>query len=147
MNKSILLLFGLILTGCSQNKEPELGADMILTNARIYTMRWDEPDTNGILSSKAPNKEGWRPDANAVVIQNSKIKFVGQTTKALSYKGESTQIIDLAGATVLPGLVDSHTHIFGVGAALERVDLIAVSTDEELVARVAERAKITPKGD
>jgi predicted amidohydrolase YtcJ len=147
MNKSILLLFGLILTGCSQNKEPELGADMILTNARIYTMRWDEPDTNGILSSKAPNKEGWRPDANAVVIQNSKIKFVGQTTKALSYKGESTQIIDLAGATVLPGLVDSHTHIFGVGAALERVDLIGVSTEEEMVARVAERAKITPKGD
>ena len=120
---------------------------MILTNARVYTMRWDEPDSNGTLSSKAPNNEGWRPDANAVVIQNSKIKFVGQTTKALSYKGEKTQIIDLAGATVLPGLVDSHTHVFGVGAALERVDLIGVSTEEEMVARVVERAKITPKGD
>jgi predicted amidohydrolase YtcJ len=147
INKSILLLFGLIITGCSQNEGTQLGADMILTNARVYTMRWDEPDSNGTLSSKAPNNEGWRPDANAVVIQNSKIKFVGQTTKALSYKGEKTQIIDLAGATVLPGLVDSHTHVFGVGAALERVDLIGVSTEEEIVARVVERAKITPKGD
>lgn len=147
INKSILLLFGLIITGCSQNEGTQLGADMILTNARVYTMRWDEPDSNGTLSSKAPNNEGWRPDANAVVIQNSKIKFVGQTTKALSYKGEKTQIIDLAGATVLPGLVDSHTHVFGVGAALERVDLIGVSTEEEMVARVVERAKITPKGD
>jgi predicted amidohydrolase YtcJ len=88
INKSILLLFGLIITGCSQNEGTQLGADMILTNARVYTMRWDEPDSNGTLSSKAPNNEGWRPDANAVVIQNSKIKFVGQTTKALSYKGE-----------------------------------------------------------
>ena len=147
INKSILLLFGLIITGCSQNEGTQLGADMILTNARVYTMRWDEPDSNGTLSSKAPNNEGWRPDAKAVVIQNSKIKFVGQTTKALSYKGEKTQIIDLAGATVLPGLVDSHTHVFGVGAALERVDLIGVSTEEEIVARVVERAKITPKGD
>ena len=147
INKSILLLFGLIITGCSQNEGTQLGADMILTNARVYTMRWDEPDSNGTLSSKAPNNEGWRPDANAVVIQNSKIKFVGQTTKALSYKGEKTQIIDLAGATVLPGLVDSHTHVFSVGAALERVDLIGVSTEEEMVARVVERAKITPKGD
>ena len=147
INKSILLLFGLIITGCSQKEGTQLGADMILTNARVYTMRWDEPDSNGTLSSKAPNNEGWRPDANAVVIQNSKIKFVGQTTKALSYKGEKTQIIDLAGATVLPGLVDSHTHVFGVGAALERVDLIGVSTEEEMVARVVERAKITPKGD
>lgn len=147
INKSILLLFGLIITGCIQNEGTQLGADMILTNARVYTMRWDEPDSNGTLSSKAPNNEGWRPDANAVVIQNSKIKFVGQTTKALSYKGEKTQIIDLAGATVLPGLVDSHTHVFGVGAALERVDLIGVSTEEEIVARVVERAKITPKGD
>ncbi|MDA9109075.1 amidohydrolase [Woeseiaceae bacterium] len=147
INKSILLLFGLIITGCIQNEGTQLGADIILTNARVYTMRWDEPDSNGTLSSKAPNNEGWRPDANAVVIQNSKIKFVGQTTKALSYKGEKTQIIDLAGATVLPGLVDSHTHVFGVGAALERVDLIGVSTEEEIVARVVERAKITPKGD
>ena len=147
INKSILLLFGLIITGCIQNEGTQLGADIILTNARVYTMRWDEPDSNGTLSSKAPNNEGWRPDANAVVIQNSKIKFVGQTTKALSYKGEKTQIIDLAGATVLPGLVDSHTHVFGVGAALERVDLIGVSTEEEMVARVVERAKITPKGD
>ena len=62
-------------------------------------------------------------------------------------KEKKTQIIDLAGATVLPGLVDSHTHVFGVGAALERVDLIGVSTEEEMVARVVERAKITPKGD
>jgi len=147
INKSILLLFGFIITGCIQNEGTQLGADIILTNARVYTMRWDEPDSNGTLSSKAPNNEGWRPDANAVVIQNSKIKFVGQTTKALSYKGEKTQIIDLAGATVLPGLVDSHTHVFGVGAALERVDLIGVSTEEEIVARVVERAKITPKGD
>ena len=147
MNRSILLLLSFFLTACTQEDDRQLGADMILTNARVYSMRWDEPDLDGTLSSEAPNNGEWQPDANAVVIRNSKIVFVGKTTKALTYQGENTQIIDLAGATVLPGLVDSHTHVFGVGAALERVDLIGVLTEEEMVAKVVERAKTTPKGE
>lgn len=146
MKRSILLL-SLFLTACTQDDDRQLGADIILTNARVYSMRWEEPDLDGTLSSEAPNNGEWQPDANAVVIRNSTITFVGETSEALNYQGENTQIIDLAGATILPGLVDSHTHVFGVGAALERVNLIGVSTEEEMVSRVVERAKITPKGE
>jgi predicted amidohydrolase YtcJ len=43
--------------------------------------------------------------------------------------------------------VDSHTHVFNLGAALDRVSLVGVETEEEAVARVAERAKTVPPGE
>ena len=56
-------------------------------------------------------------------------------------------MVDLAGATVLPGLVDSHTHVAELGEAASRVDLVGVTTEEEAVARVAARAAQVPKGE
>jgi hypothetical protein len=56
-------------------------------------------------------------------------------------------MIDLAGATVVPGLVDSHTHVFELGAALESIDLTDIATEEEAVALAAARAKTVPKGE
>ena len=50
----------------------------------------------------------------------------------------------LRGATLLPGLVDSHTHVAVLGARLTRVDLFGVETEEEAIRLVAERAAETP---
>jgi len=140
----------MILAACSpesvQKAEKE-GADLILTNGRVYTLRWDDPAGDGALASDAPVGDlGWQPDAEAVATKDGDIVFVGSTADALRMKGDATRVVDLAGATVLPGLVDSHTHVFGLGAALERVDLTDVATEEEAVRRVAERAKATPPG-
>jgi predicted amidohydrolase YtcJ len=141
-----LFLLLTILSACSESIE-ENDADIILTNGRVYTMRWEAPRNDGTISDEAPIETDWTPDANAVVINGNKIGFVGSTPDALKLKGEKTRIIDLAGAVVIPGLVDSHTHVFGVGAAIERVDLIGVETENDMLERVLERAKITPKGD
>ena len=73
--------------------------------------------------------------------------FVGSTREAMEYRGESSRVIDLAGATVIPGLVDSHTHVYGLGALLDQVNLVDVATEEEAVALVVERAKTVPKGE
>ncbi|MGB5449132.1 MAG: amidohydrolase, partial [Woeseiaceae bacterium] len=43
--------------------------------------------------------------------------------------------------------VDSHTHVFGLGALLDQVNLLGVATEEEAVALIVERAKSVPKGD
>ena len=51
INRSILLLLSFFLTACTQEDDRQLGADIILTNARVYSMRWDEPDLDGTLSS------------------------------------------------------------------------------------------------
>ena len=139
-----------LLAACSSETEQQLaaeGADLILMNGRVYSLRWDEPAVDGTLAENAPNDGGWSPDASAVVVKNGEIVYVGDSPEAMNYEGENTRVVDLAGATVLPGLVDSHTHVFGVGAAIERIDLTQVDTEEEAVALVVERAKTTPKGE
>lgn len=144
------LLATALLIGCTSESEQQAaaeGADLILTNGRVYTLRWDDPAPDGTLDEDAPNDGGWQPDADAVAIKNNEIVFVGATREALELQGDATRVVDLAGATVLPGLVDSHTHVFGVGAALERVDLVDVATEEEAIARVVERARTTPEGE
>ena len=153
MSKSktvIALLLGLLAAACTSEDERQLeqeGADLILTNGRVYTLRWDDPAPDGTLAENAPNEGGWQPDADAVAVKGGDIVYVGTTREALELRGDETRVVDLAGATVLPGLVDSHTHVFGLGAALERVDLVDVETEEEAVRRVVERAKTTPKGE
>ncbi len=123
-------------------------ADLILTNARVYTLDWGEPGADGASAADAPLSDtGWQPDAEAVATRDGEILFVGSTRDALALKGEATRVIDLAGATVIPGLVDSHTHVFGLGAKLDAVDLTGVTTEQEAVALVAERAKSLPDGE
>lgn len=124
------------------------GADLILTDAHVYTLRWGEPARDGKPAPDAPTTEGkWHPDAAAVAIRGGKIIYVGSDKGALALRGKRTRVIDLNGATVIPGLVDSHTHFIELGAKLESVDLTDVATEAQAVAKVAERAKSVPKGE
>jgi hypothetical protein len=135
-----------LLSGCAP--EESKPASLILINARVYTMDWDDPAPDGALSTDAPHDERqWHPDADAIVVTGGEITFVGGTADARKYQAESTRMIDLAGATVIPGLVDSHTHVFGLGMALDRIDLTDVDTEDEAVALVVELAKTVPKGE
>ncbi len=140
-----------LLYGCAEKPAEvaeEGGADLILTNGRVYTLNWDEPAADGSPASNAPRAgSSWQPDAEAVVTTDGEILFVGSTRDALAYRGDASRVVDLAGATVIPGLVDSHTHVFELGAKLDEVDLTDIATEEEAVELVAERAKSVPKGE
>ena len=140
------------LLACSGEDGPrtaagEVAADLILINGRVYSLDWGDPAPDGTLMSEAPRNDlGWYPDAEAVAISGGEIAFVGDTSDAMKFRGDSTRVVDLAGATVIPGLVDSHTHVFGLGEGLEQVNLVDIQTEEEAVALVVERAKTVPKG-
>ncbi|MEI6418867.1 MAG: amidohydrolase [Sphingomonadales bacterium] len=124
------------------------GADLILTGAHVYTLHWGEPARDGRPAPDAPSTNGkWHPDAAAVAIRGGKIVYVGSDKGALALRGKRTRVINLNGATVLPGLVDSHTHFIELGAKLESVDLTGVATEAQAVALVAARAKSVPKGE
>ena len=144
-------LIAVFLAACGpdpQDVSAEGGADLILTNARVYTLGWGDPAPDGTLVPEAPHDgSGWQPDAQAVATRGGEILYVGSTSEALEYRGENSRVVDLAGATVIPGLVDSHTHVFGLGAKLDSIDLSAVDTEEEAVALVAERANTVPEGE
>jgi predicted amidohydrolase YtcJ len=150
LNNIIVFLFLVLVASCSSDsdKTSEGGENLILVNARVYTLDWNEPARDGTAAENAPvDAGGWHPDADAIVVSGNRISFVGNTIDALQLKNEASRVIDLAGATVIPGLVDSHTHVFELGMNLERVNLVDVRTEEEAVALVAERAKSVPKGE
>jgi len=63
-----------------------------------------------------------QPTAEAVAIQDGKIIFVGPKKGAFRLQGDTTELIDLKGQTLMPGFVNPHTHITLIG-------LMAVATD------------------
>jgi predicted amidohydrolase YtcJ len=69
-------------------------ADLIIQNARVLTM------------------DDRMPRAQAVAIKGNRIVAVGDNAAALAVAGEQTHIIDAKGATLLPGFVESHLHLF-----------------------------------
>jgi predicted amidohydrolase YtcJ len=145
------LLLLTLMAGCadkSSDADRSEAANLILTNAQVYTLSWDEPGPDGSVMPTAPYDEsGWHPDAEAIAIRGKEILFVGSNADAMAFEGESSRVVDLAGATVIPGLVDSHTHVFGLGALLDQVNLIGIDTEEEAVALIVEQAKSVPKGE
>ena len=140
-----------VISGCSQDASDGSGsaaADLILVNGRVYTLDWDEPAPDGSIMPGAPHDEsGWHPDAEAVASKGGEIIFVGSTRDAMKLQGEGSRVVDLAGATVIPGLVDSHTHVFELGKKLDNINLTDIATEAEAVSLIAEQAKSVPQGE
>jgi len=123
-------------------------ADLVLLDGRVYTFGWGEPDRDGTPAADAPfGPGGWHPDASAIATRRGSILYIGDDAGAEPYIDEHTRVIDLDGATVLPGLIDAHTHVLNLGTTLEQVDLVDVPTEEEAVRRIVERARNIPVGD
>ena len=104
-------------------------ADLVLTNAHIYTS-----DVN-------------RPVAEALAVRGGRITFVGSNRGALALAGPRTERLDLSGKTVITGMVDAHAHLLGLGQALRTVDLVGTRSYDEVIARVALRAKTARPGE
>jgi len=104
-------------------------ADLIVTNARVYTS-----DVN-------------RPVVEALAVRGGRIAFVGSNRGALALAGPRTERLDLTGRTVIAGMVDAHAHLLGLGQALRTVDLVGTRSYDEVIARVAERAKTARPGE
>ncbi|MEM1435147.1 MAG: amidohydrolase [Pseudomonadota bacterium] len=144
----LLSCFLIVLLGCgSEQPAPEV-ADLILHNGRVYTLAWPEPaGADGTPSYGAPFADGkWSPDAAAVAVRGGVIQTVGGDAEVLALAGPETEIIDLAGQTLIPGLVDSHTHVFELGAKLNTVDLVGIETEAEAVELMAAAAAQQPPG-
>jgi len=124
---SRLALLALVVRAAGAQAGP-VTADLILTNGRIYTV--DET----------------RPVVDAVAIAGGKVLFAGNAAGALALKGATSRVVDLQGRTVIPGMVDAHGHVGGLGDALHIVDLTGTTSYDQVVARIAERAKAMPKG-
>ena len=147
----VFILTSLALIACSQEQELQIEkADLILENGHVYTLDWGEPSVEGVPANDAPfDNNVWTPDGEAVAIKDGNILAVGTMAEITAHKGERTEVIDLAGNYIIPGIVDSHTHIEELGATFENVDLFGVETEEEAAQRVVDHIEKNniPKGE
>lgn len=110
---SYLLL--LILISCTSQTEK---ADRIYFNAKIWT-----GDTS-------------QPWASALAIRGNQLLFVGNEFE--SYKSGSTEMIDIGGKMIVPGLIDNHTHFLSGGYNLGGIDLRKAKSKQQFIQIVKE---------
>ncbi len=101
--------------------------DLLFVNARVRTM------------------DPARPRAAAVAVTGGRISGVGDDPAEAAGGGRAAEVIDLGGATLIPGFHDAHNHMAGFGLSLSEVDLRAGRLDQ-LYARVQARAATLPAG-
>ena len=82
----------------------------------------------------------------SVAVRGGHIVYLGDDAGVVPFVGPKSEVVELGGRAVTPGLIDAHSHLEGLGAFLEQVDLTGADSFDEVVRRVAERAAKTPAG-
>ena len=87
------------------------------------------------------------PRANyAIYVGDGIVRQVDETSLVMK-KHPKARVVDVSGATILPGLTDAHGHLYGLGLKLDVVDLTETQSMEEIVARVKPRAAQAAAGE
>jgi predicted amidohydrolase YtcJ len=88
-----------------------------------------------------------QPAAEAISVKEGKIQALGSLADIQkAHKGQATRVIDLQGHTLVPGFVDGHVHVLGLGAQAVGANLLAspdgkANSIEDLVAQLQEFAR------
>jgi len=84
--------------------------------------------------------------STSILVTGGRIRFIGEDSEARRL-APGAERIDLSGATILPGLVDAHAHIAGLGMALETVSLVDTTSYAQVLSRVKEGTAKSTKGE
>lgn len=107
------------------------GCDIALLNGNVVTV---DPDFS---------------IAEGVAVRGDRIAVVGSNSDVRRLVGERTEIIDLEGRTVLPGLIDSHLHMVNTGLTMTMIDCRSppIRSISDIILAVKERAENLRPGE
>lgn len=125
----LTFLAGVLLVGARLSHAQEPAADLVLTNGKIVTV-------DGRFSVR-----------QAMAVRNGKVLAVGRNRDVLRLRGERTRVVDLQGQTVLPGLIDSHTHPSGASMIEWAHPVPDMESVRDVLEFVRARAKAVPEGE
>jgi predicted amidohydrolase YtcJ len=128
MSRFFVAVMAMALTAC-QAGQPVEPASLIVHNAKVYTVN------------------STQPEAQAVAVRGDRIVLVGSSDAALALRGSDTRVIDAAGATLVPGIQDSHGHFTNLGASLQVLPLRGTTSYEQIVEMVRARAATARPGE
>ena len=109
----------------------EIKADLLLLNGKVITV---DEDFNVV---------------EAVAVKDGKIIATGMMDEIEGLRGELTEVIDLEGKSVLPGLIDSHIHVVGTGLLLSQINCRTppMGSISDILAAVKEEVDKAAPGD
>ncbi len=125
--RALACLFVFIVS--ATNARAAQDADTILFNGKIVTLEADAPIVE------------------ALAVRDDKIVALGRSADIAALAGPQTIKIDLAGRTVIPGLIDSHIHAIRAGLTFTtEVSWIGTRSLAEALGRIRAAASRAPKG-
>lgn len=125
----LLAILSLLLVSLAPGTVKVEPADLVFINGNVYT-----------VNDKQPHAE-------AVAVKMDRIVFVGSNAEAKQYQGAKTRVVDLHGATGLPGLTDAHYHLIGVGQREMTLNLEGITNLPDFLAKVKTRVDQAKPGE
>ncbi|MCA0454724.1 MAG: amidohydrolase [Chloroflexi bacterium] len=101
-------------------------ADLLITNAHVFTA------------------DAARPFVEAVAVSGNRIVLVGSAAEAQAWRGSGTRVVDGQGATLMPGIIDSHYHLHLGSMGLAHIQLDKVESLGELTEVIRRYAHAHP---
>src|SRR6202162_2440342 len=107
-----------------------VGRSVLIRNARVYL--FDDADLT----------------TDAILIEAGRVAAVGDGEALHGRAGAPIETWNVRGATILPGLIDTHPHLLHFAARqAPLVDITTAVSHDDIVRRIADRAKRTPAGE
>ena len=110
-------------------------ADLIFTHGNVYT---GVPVMSAFKAIKR---------AEAIAVRGDRIQAVGENSEILKLRGPDTQVIDLGGHFVMPGINDAHAHLEDGGFDRMNIDLTGVKSLDEFRERIRAKVETAAPGD
>jgi predicted amidohydrolase YtcJ len=130
MSKRIpLLILALLALSLGAAAQAPAVADLILVNGKIVTL---DPKNQA---------------AEAVAVKDGRILAAGTTAEIRRYAGPATQVLDVKGKLVIPGLIDAHLHFASGGQSLASLTFRGVTSVEKVQEMIAARIQELPAGE
>lgn len=112
----------LVLTSCAEEEKPQISADLLITNCNLATL------SDTLITG------------NAIAVRGDTIWKIGFIEQLMKFKSDSTVVIDANKNFVMPGLIDSHMHLLGLGASKVNLDLTTAKNWDEVILMVVNAA-------
>ena len=126
---SVLIAIAVLTIGCAQQPSGDV-ADTVYKNGRIYTVNEAQP---------------W---VEAVAIKDGRFIVVGSNADVEKLAGDSTEVVNLGGKFVMPGIVDMHAHPFtGVDMGIGGINLSSPGDPEAILEDIKQFVADHPERD